>query len=228
MNQRLLVVAISALLVVSGCGPAGNKKDGGTGGGFGNVGGGFVGPGGGSGGGGGGATGGGGGGSTGGGGGSTTGGGGGGSTIGGGGGSTTGGGGGSTTGGGGGSTVPVLLDFDAGVSLWDGGAIVQAGQLTWTAEATDFVAQGENGTRISGDCPPGTASNFDSVWGTGFYTDDSSLCTIAVHYGLWDVTSGGQIIVELRPGEPSYAPSTNNGVTTFSYGAWTGSVVVVP
>jgi hypothetical protein len=124
--------------------------------------------------------------------------------------------------------MPVLLNFDAGMSLWDGGTIINAGQLAWDAEATDFATQGENGTRISGDCPPATTNDFDFVWGTGLYTDDSSLCTIAVHYGLWDVTSGGQIVVELRPGEPGYTGSTNNGVTTSDYQAWTGSVVVVP
>ena len=73
------------------------------------------------------------------------------------------------------------------------------------------------------DCPPdGEAAR---VWGTDVYTDDSSLCTAAVHAGLITVDDGGAILVELAPGEESYEGSTANGITTESYGPWSGSFV---
>jgi hypothetical protein len=42
---------------------------------------------------------------------------------------------------------------------------------------------------------------------------------------LITVDDGGTILVELAPGEESYEGSEANGVTTESYGSWSGSFV---
>jgi hypothetical protein len=70
-------------------------------------------------------------------------------------------------------------------------------------------------------CPAnGTAG---SVYGTGFYTDDSSVCSAAVHKGLITLASGGNVTIKISAGRPNYVGSTRNGITSSTYGAWSGS-----
>ena len=57
-----------------------------------------------------------------------------------------------------------------------------------------------------------------TVWGSGTYTDDSSLC----HAGVI-TRSGGTVSIVLAPGRGSYSGSNMNGVRTQSYGPWSGS-----
>ncbi|MYA36948.1 MAG: hypothetical protein F4030_13310 [Gammaproteobacteria bacterium] len=68
-----------------------------------------------------------------------------------------------------------------------------------------------------------TGSSTGSVWGTGTYTDDSPIGTAAVHDG--HVAVGGKAAISLNKfgGQSSYTGSTKNGITTSSYGSWTGS-----
>jgi hypothetical protein len=97
------------------------------------------------------------------------------------------------------------------------------GGNTWTANATSF--RGNNGARYVFTCPSyGTASN---IWGTDVYTDDSSVCTAAVHTGQLTLAGGGTVTIEIRPGQSSYTGSTRNGITSQSYGSWVGSFVIV-
>ncbi|XP_043941219.1 vitrin-like [Protopterus annectens] len=81
--------------------------------------------------------------------------------------------------------------------------------------------------QIEVQCPSGCATEGGTVWGTGTYTDDSSVCRAAVHDGKIPI-SGGKVIVEKKPGQSSYMGSTKNGVTTNSYGSWAGSFVLTP
>ena len=62
-----------------------------------------------------------------------------------------------------------------------------------------------------------------SVWGTDIYTDDSALACAAVHAGV--VLSGETKVVTVRilAGQTSYQGSVRNGVTSSSYGSWSGS-----
>ena len=97
------------------------------------------------------------------------------------------------------------------------------GGSTWNADAAAF--RGKNGSRYVYTCPSyGVA---DSIWGTDLYTDDSSVCTAAVHAGLITLAGGGTVTIEIRPGEASYTGSTRNGITSSSYPAWSGSYVIV-
>lgn len=82
--------------------------------------------------------------------------------------------------------------------------------------------RGQNGTQVTCNCTS-AATISGTVWGTGIYTDDSALCRAAVHAGAITL-SGGMIQATIRPGQSSYVGSTQNGVTSNSYGAWVGSV----
>ncbi|MFP2957848.1 M57 family metalloprotease [Myxococcus sp. 1LA] len=82
--------------------------------------------------------------------------------------------------------------------------------------------RGQNGTQIT--CTCGAVSG-GAVWGTDIYTDDSNACAAAVHAGAIPST-GGTVTVTIQPGQSSYTASTRNGITTYAYGAWSGSFSV--
>jgi LCCL domain-containing protein len=99
----------------------------------------------------------------------------------------------------------------------------EPGGDTWNATAAEF--RGRDGSRFVYTCPSyGVAS---AVWGTDVYMDDSSVCTAAVHAGRITLAGGGQVTIEIRPGQDSYAGSTRNDITSESYGPWVGSYVIV-
>ncbi|XP_078579734.1 lymphocyte antigen 75-like isoform X1 [Branchiostoma floridae x Branchiostoma japonicum] len=70
-------------------------------------------------------------------------------------------------------------------------------------------------------CPPGCVSNYHFLWGTGIYTDDSYICVAALHDGRITNEHGGRVTVIKSDGLTSYQGSTQNGVTSSSYGDWT-------
>ena len=110
-----------------------------------------------------------------------------------------------------------VIGADAG-----GGATgVKMGGGSWTATATSF--RGQNGGRYSYICPGG--GSLGTVWGTNTYTDDSSVCTAAVQVGLVTAANGGRVTIEVRPGQKSYVSFAHNGVTSRTFGAWSGSFV---
>lgn len=96
---------------------------------------------------------------------------------------------------------------------------IAAGPESWNRNLAD--RQGQDGTRVTVVCSPnGTAG---SVWGSGPYTDDSSVCTAAVHAGLITLAEGGTVVAQIAPGESSYRGSTANGITSSDYGTFGGS-----
>ncbi len=72
-----------------------------------------------------------------------------------------------------------------------------------------------------------TGATSGTVWGSGPYTDDSSVATAAVHSG--HLKSGETRVVAFRilPGRDSYSGSTSNGVTTLDYASWGGSYEIL-
>jgi len=94
--------------------------------------------------------------------------------------------------------------------------------IEWQTRATDLY--GEPGQRFVLHCPPG--GHAYTVWGNNPYTDDSSICTAAVHAGAIVLDAGGKVEVEIRPGEPSYKGSLRNGVQSGQWSEWGGSFVV--
>ena len=100
---------------------------------------------------------------------------------------------------------------------------VAPGGNAWNANAAAYRTW--VGAQYEFNCPPnGTAG---TVWGTNIYTDDSSVCTAAVHGGLITLKKGGKVKIEMRDGQASYRGSKRNGITSAKYGAWGGSFIVV-
>ena len=87
------------------------------------------------------------------------------------------------------------------------------------------VYRGQNGILLQFDV---TGSAAGQVWGDGLYTDDSSIGAAAVHAGLLHDGETGRVVVEIMPGQPSYAGSQANGVASHDYGQWSGSFRFLP
>lgn len=96
--------------------------------------------------------------------------------------------------------------------------------INWSTQADSY--RGRNGQQLTFVCPPGGPVS-SRLWGTNVYTDDSSICTAAVHAGYIEVASGGTVTIEIRAGLASYEGVTWNGVTSRGYGSWAGSFVFV-
>ncbi|MEX1125265.1 MAG: LCCL domain-containing protein [Acidimicrobiia bacterium] len=98
---------------------------------------------------------------------------------------------------------------------------IPADPNAWTLTAAEH--RGESGTQYTYQCPPGGPTN--RVWGTDIYTDDSSVCSAAVHAGLITVEGGGDVTIEMRPGEATYPGTEANGVSSADWGVWSSSYV---
>jgi len=68
-----------------------------------------------------------------------------------------------------------------------------------------------------------TGTSGGAIWGSNPYTDDSTFSSAAVHAGLIDVGETAIIEPYLVDNYPSYAGSTANGVSTYTWGSsWCG------
>jgi len=99
-----------------------------------------------------------------------------------------------------------------------------ATQVTWATQANQLG--GQAGQRFTLVCPP-AGELAGRLWGTDLYTNDSSICTAAVHSGLITTAAGGTVMIELRAGASSYSGTARHGVTSKDFGAWDGSFVFV-
>ena len=68
-----------------------------------------------------------------------------------------------------------------------------------------------------------TGASSGSVWGSGVYTDDSSVARAAVHAGVVQVGETAVVDVTVLPGQQTYQGSSANGVESSNYGSWSGS-----
>jgi phage baseplate assembly protein gpV len=93
------------------------------------------------------------------------------------------------------------------------------GPESWQRKAVDY--QRETGEQVTVECAPG--GPVGSVWGTGTYTGDSSICTAAVHTGLIALADGGTVTIQIAPGADAYEGTTANGVTSSEYGPYNSS-----
>ena len=71
-----------------------------------------------------------------------------------------------------------------------------------------------------------TGSTSGSLWGTTIYTDDSNLAVAAVHSGNIANGQTSTITVTVLAGQSSYTSTTQNGITSSSYGSWSGSYTI--
>ncbi len=83
----------------------------------------------------------------------------------------------------------------------------------------DLANQGASSTECA--CPAG-AGQGGTVWGSGVYTTDSSICAAAVHAGAVGA-SGGSVTLKKSAGCAKYNGTTANGVTTSSWGSFESS-----
>jgi hypothetical protein len=102
------------------------------------------------------------------------------------------------------------------------GSAGPATRADWSTTAQD--RRGSSGF-FTYTCPPNGSRA--SVWGTDVYTDDSSICTAAVHAGAITFARGGNVTIEIAGGQPSYTGSTRNGITTSNWSAYPGSFRVI-
>lgn len=86
--------------------------------------------------------------------------------------------------------------------------------------------RGQIGQRFAYVCSPNGSPG--PLWGTGIHTDDSSVCTAAVHAGFITFASGGTVTIEIRPGQSSYTGSPGyGGANSLNWGPYEGSFMVV-
>lgn len=83
-----------------------------------------------------------------------------------------------------------------------------------------FTAWKNWGDELTCYCAPTQMTG--SVWGTGTYTHDSSVCAAARHAGVATAT-GGVVRLRAAPGQPRYAGSLRHGVMTGDWGRFDGS-----
>lgn len=74
------------------------------------------------------------------------------------------------------------------------------------------------GERALVTCPAGCGAAV--VWGTDAYTDDSTICSAAMHAGLIDLAHGGAFVLTIEAGRSSYEGSVRHGISTRPYGSW--------
>lgn len=74
-------------------------------------------------------------------------------------------------------------------------------------------------------CPP--AAGAGNVWGTDIYTDDSNICSAALHAGVIG-SAGGAVRVLARGPQQAYRGAARNGIASADYGQWGSSFAVLP
>jgi hypothetical protein len=126
------------------------------------------------------------------------------------------------------SLLAVLLAFASQEALAGQRSAAHASaDIDWQTSPLDLDLRGMNGERYAFRCPPGKPLP-SRVAGSGPYTDDSSICTAAVHAGAIHAKDGGDVTIEIRPGQERYAGSDRNYIKSGDYaGTWDGSFVVL-
>ena len=61
------------------------------------------------------------------------------------------------------------------------------------------------------------------IWGTTIYTDDSNIMKAAMHSGFISHGETKTVYIVILPGQQSYAASTQNSISSNSYGSFAGS-----
>lgn len=94
--------------------------------------------------------------------------------------------------------------------------------IAWDTTASGF--NGESGQTYTFRCPENGEEQ--PIFGSDVYTQDSSICTAAVHAGLITLDDGGKVTVEIRPGRLAYGSTTRNGIKSTTWGEYPRSFVV--
>ena len=95
--------------------------------------------------------------------------------------------------------------------------------IDWDTSAAGF--QGQTGKTFVFRCPADGSAK--PIYGSDIYTDDSSICTAAVHVGLISVERGGAVTIEIRPGRSTYGSTTRHGIKSINFGEYGRSFIVL-
>lgn len=99
--------------------------------------------------------------------------------------------------------------------------------IDWNTSPLDLDLRGMNGERYTFHCPAGKPQP-SRVIGSGPYTDASSICAAAVHAGVLHARRGGDVSIEIRPGEHRYIGSERHYLQSADEtDGWSGSFVVI-
>lgn len=107
----------------------------------------------------------------------------------------------------------VTLAVSTIVCAGQASAQLQSG-ATWDENARSFSSQ--PGRRATLVCVADTVPR--RIWGTDVYTDDSSICTAAVHAGVLQPGKAGLVTVVVGSGASAYLGSLRNNVTSMTWG----------
>ena len=84
----------------------------------------------------------------------------------------------------------------------------------------------QDGRVITVVCPAGGTAR--PVWGSAEYTDDSSVCTAAVHaLATFDIARGGTVYITMTAGQTAYAAEQRRGIESDEWGSWESSFRVL-
>lgn len=102
-----------------------------------------------------------------------------------------------------------------------------ARSIDWRTSPLDLNLRGMIGAHYRFHCSPGKPLP-DLLTGSGVYTDSSSICTAAVHAGAINPQQGGDVVIQILSGQPSYQGSTQNFVHSNALThAWSGGFAVL-
>ena len=104
-----------------------------------------------------------------------------------------------------------------------GTAPLRAQQISLVADgqSTARPYEGKVGTRRTFICPANL--EIKPIWGTDVYTEDSPICTAAVHAGVITQAQGGVVSVVIGEGRATYTGSKRDDVEAGSYASYPGS-----
>ena len=106
---------------------------------------------------------------------------------------------------------------------WGRGFVFQTAAVQLTCGQNAQSLAGDPGRTYLVNCPANCTSS--TIWGASVYSDDSAVCTAAIHAGVL-TAAGGRTVVTIAPGQASYPATTSNGVTSSSWGSWGRSFTV--
>ena len=120
------------------------------------------------------------------------------------------------------STTQTLLKQYSAPTL--NGTISYSGNTATSIPAgtTNMVAY-RNTSSIYSMTITGDNSIGDGIWGTTIYTDDSNIVKAAMHSGFISHGETKTVYIVILPGQQSYAASTQNSISSNSYGSFAGS-----